>query len=420
MRLIKQARKIIFKCFCINLLIGVLFAWSIFKNALVNDLGWSNSAATIPYTFAIISFSISLLIAGILQDKHGPRPVLLGGTLSTSFGLILSAYSSNPMSMLISFGIFTGAGIGFSYACLSPVAMKWVHPNKRGIVNGIIAAGFGLAAVYLAPLISFLINNYSLSFCFITLGITCLFVVVPLALTIKNPSSHFIPERKKSIKKIRITSQKEYTWSEMIKTKTFIPLWFMYLSASSTGLMIIGNITSIAAIQTKMDSAAYLVAILALFNTLGRVFSGILADKIGGIRTLTVSFILQIVNLGLFRYYNDHPGMILGAILTGLSYGTLPAVFPVITAGFYGLKNYGTNYGVLYTAWGVSGFIGPVIASYIVDSTGTFNIAYLFSIAIMIFGLILSFSINNAKSNNDALTKNEHSECKSTLSLQNL
>lgn len=397
MKLRKQARTILFTCFFINLCIGVLFSWSVFKKSLVTDLGWTNTAASMPYTFAIIAFSISLLIAGRLQDIYGPRLILISGTIFTSFGLILSGYSSNPFSMLISFGLITGSGIGFAYACLSPVAMKWFHPNKRGMVNGIVAAGFGLSAVYIAPLASAIIENYSLSICFICLGIATLLIAVPLAFTIQNPPPHFTSERKTKVTKNRIVCQREYTWKEMIKTKSFIPVWFMYLCASSTGLMIIGNITSIAAIQTKMDSTAYLVVILAIFNTLGRLIAGILADKIGGIKTLTISFVIQIINLGLFKYYSDHPGMILGAMLTGLSYGTLPAVFPLITAGFYGLKNYGTNYGVVYTAWGVSGFIGPIIAGYALDSTGKFNLAYLLSMFVMGIALIFSFSIKKGK-----------------------
>ena len=397
MKLKKQARKVLTTCFFINLCIGVLFVWSVFKKALVADWGWSNSAASMPYTIAIISFSISLLIAGILQDKFGPRRVLISGVFCTSVGLILSGYSSNPLSMILSFGVITGSGIGFAYACLSPVAMKWFHPNKRGMVNGVVAAGFGLAAVYLAPLASFLIDSYSLSACFIVLGIATLLFVFPLAFTVNNPPSHFTSERKTKVSNVRLVSEKDYTWREMIKTKTFLPIWFMYFCASSTGLMIIGNITSIAAIQTDMKSAAYLVVVLAVFNTLGRVIAGMLADKIGGIRTLTISFILQIINLSLFKYYSDHPGMILGAALTGLSYGALPAVFPLITAGFYGLKNYGTNYGVVYTSWGISGFMGPIIAGYIVDSTGKFNLAYSFSISVMIVALVLSFTIKTEK-----------------------
>lgn len=127
----------------------------------------------------------------------------------------------------------------------------------------------------------------------------------------------------------------------------------MYLCASSTGLMIIGNITSITSVQAGMTDAAHLGVTLALFNTSGLVFAGMPCDKIGGLKTLSLSFMLSIANMMLFPHYTSHISLIIGMATAGLCYGTLPAVFPSLTAGFYGLKNYGTNYGVVYTAWGV-------------------------------------------------------------------
>ncbi len=124
----------------------------------------------------------------------------------------------------------------------------------------------------------------------------------------------------------------------MLKTTQFYSIWIVTLCASSTGLMIIGNITSIAATQANMTDAAHLVVILALFNTSGRVFAGMLCDKIGGLKTLTLSFVLSITNMILFPHYTTHAGLILGMAVAGLCYGTLPAVFPSLTAGFYGLR----------------------------------------------------------------------------------
>ncbi|EAS64223.1 OFA family MFS transporter [Photobacterium angustum] len=387
-----RAKQILIAGFCINLCIGILFTWSVFKKALVVDLGWTNSEASLPYTVAIITFSITLLLAGILQDKFGPKRVLIAGTICSGLGLIASGYITNPTQLIFTFGILAGGGIGFGYACLSPAAMKWFHPSKRGLVNGLIAAGFGLAGVYLAPLITSLIGSYGISNSFIILGIALLCIATPLAFTITNPPSHYVPiaSSKQTDKKVAVP-QKEMCWTAMLKTTQFYSIWVMYLCASSTGLMIIGNITSIASAQAGMTDAAHLVVILALFNTSGRVFAGMLCDKIGGLKTLSLSFMLSIANMMLFPHYTSHIGLIIGMATAGLCYGTLPAVFPSLTAGFYGLKNYGTNYGVVYTAWGVSGFIGPVIAAVAVDTTGNYNLAYFYSAIIM--GIAFVFSV---------------------------
>ncbi len=234
----------------------------------------------------------------------------------------------------------TGSGIGFGYACLSPSAMKWFHPSKKGLVKWLlIAAGFGLAAVYLAPLTSTLIAKYGINTSFLVLGIAVLIIAVPLAFTINNPPANYVPEAPAGYK---ATSAKpvDINWRGMLKTPQFYSLWVMYAFASAAGLMIIGNITSIAATQANITDAAYLVVIfLAIFNSGGRVVAGILSDKIGGVKTLMIAFVMQGINMVMFATFESEFTLIIGAAVAGVGYGTLLlAVFPSIIADFYGLK----------------------------------------------------------------------------------
>ncbi len=372
MKFLTKPTQILLAGFTINLCLGILYAWSIFKKALVSDLQWSNADASLPYTAAIITFSLALLIAGILQDKFGPKPILITGTVMVGIGMISASFALTPTLLLITFGGLVGSGIGFGYACLSPAAMKWFSPTKKGVVNGIIAAGFGLAAVYLAPLTTHLIAEFGIQSSFRLLGIGVLLIATPLAFTINNPKTPIKYEKKAGTLVV-----KDLSWKAMIKTPKFYGLWCMYALASAAGLMIIGNITSIAALQANITDAAYLVAILAIFNSGGRVAAGILSDKIGGLKTLFIAFLLQGANMMLFAIYQDSFTLMIGAAITGIGYGTLLAVFPSLITDYYGLKNYGANYGVLYTAWGVSGVIGPIIAAITVDTTGNYQLAYM-------------------------------------------
>ncbi|MCG2836360.1 OFA family MFS transporter [Photobacterium sp. WH77] len=392
MKTFDRAKQILLAGFCINLCMGILYAWSVFKKALVVDLGWSNADASLPYTVAIITFSLSLLLAGILQDKIGPRKVLLLGTTMVGLGMIVSSFATTPLLLVLTFGVLTGCGIGFGYACLSPSAMKWFHPSKKGMVNGLIAAGFGLAAVYLAPLTSSLIADYGINQSFLILGIAVLLVAVPLACTVNNPPEGYQPEAPSAVAaSANPAPAVNMTWRSMVKTPQFYSLWVMYAFASAAGLMIIGNITSIAATQADLSDAAFLVVILAVFNSGGRIAAGMLSDKIGGVKTLMIAFIMQAINMVMFATFDNEFSLIVGAAVAGVGYGTLLAVFPSITADFYGLKNYGANYGVLYTAWGVSGFIGPVVAAVAVDMTGTYTLAYSVCSGMLAVAVLLSF-----------------------------
>ncbi|ASK54202.1 oxalate:formate antiporter [Vibrio tarriae] len=390
---IDKAMRILLAGFCINLCLGILYAWSVFNKALVTDFGWSAADASSPYAIATIAFSVCLLVAGILQDRMGPRNILILGTTLTGLGMIASGFASSVLMLNLTFGVMTGAGIGFGYACLSPSAMKWFHPSKKGMVNGLIAAGFGLAAIYLAPLTSALITHLGIQTSFMILGAGVLVIAVPLACTINNPSAGYVPAepKLKAGQEAKVVAKvANLSWKAMLKTPQFYALWLMYALAASVGLMIIGNITNIASVQANLPNAVYLASILAIFNSGGRVAAGILSDKIGGVRTLLLAFLLQGGNMVLFATFDSEFTLIIGTAIAAVGYGTLLAVFPSITAEFYGLKNYGTNYGVLYTSWGIGGAIGAAVVGYSMTHGGGYNLAYTISAAMMAVCILLA------------------------------
>ncbi|KQB08068.1 L-lactate MFS transporter [Vibrio metoecus] len=390
---IDKAMRILLAGFCINLCLGILYAWSVFNKALVTDFGWSAADASSPYAIATIAFSVCLLVAGILQDRMGPRNILILGTTLTGLGMIASGFASSVLMLNITFGVITGAGIGFGYACLSPSAMKWFHPSKKGMVNGLIAAGFGLAAIYLAPLTSALITHLGIQTSFMILGVGVLVIAVPLACTINNPPTGYIPAepKLKAGQEAKVVAKTaNLSWKAMLKTPQFYALWLMYALAASVGLMIIGNITNIASVQANLPNAVYLASILAIFNSGGRIAAGILSDKIGGVRTLLLAFLLQGANMVLFASFDSEFTLIIGTAIAAIGYGTLLAVFPSITAEFYGLKNYGTNYGVLYTSWGIGGAIGAAVVGYSMTHGGGYTLAYAISAGMMAVCIVLA------------------------------
>ncbi len=380
----------------INLTLGVLYSWSIISKDLVLELGWSNSAASMPYTVAIIVFAIALLIAGRLQDKMGPKPFVIAGVVLVGLGLLASSFSISPELMVITYGVLVGTGIGFGYSCVTPAVMKWWHQDKKGLVTGIVVGGFGVASVYVAPVTTLLLQAYGLATTFQILGIFVLLVGLPLSLIISNPPAGYTPASPAAISKKDVPpvqKSKDYEWREMLKTPQFYMLWVMFALASSAGLMIIGSISLIAVRQASFEAGFLLVVLLAIFNAAGRIGGGMLSDKIGRLRTLQIMITLQGINMLLFAFYSSPLTIALGTAAAGVAYGSLLSLFPAVTSDYYGLKNFGLNYGILYTAWGVSGAIGPVIASAIADSTGSFNMAYLISAVLLALTLVLNFML---------------------------
>jgi MFS transporter, OFA family, oxalate/formate antiporter len=390
-----KATRILLASCGINLCIGVLYTWSVFKNSLL-ELGWNNTQASMPYTITIITLSLALLIAGRIQDKIGPQKVLMVGSLMAGAGMILASLSLTPWNLNVSFGLVTGAGIGFAYACLNPTAMKWFHSSQKGMVNGLLATAFGLAAIYLAPLTSYLISVVGLEQSLRILGTGLIVIAFPLAYSIKNPPAGYEPKansEKPDSSKPTPPPARNYIWKEMLATKQFYLLWFTYAFGAAAGLMIIANITSIAAEQANILEGAYLIVTLSIFNSAGRLVSGLLSDKIGALKTLAIALGLQTINMLLFCQFVSSPTLMVGAALAGVGYGTLLAVFPSIMADLYGLKNFGANYGVLYTAWGIGGFIGPILAAISVDWYGSYSIAYLICAVLVSIATVLTFKV---------------------------
>ncbi len=393
---IRDGWKVLIAGLCINLTIGMLYSWSVIKKALVEEWGWTNSDASLPYTTAIVVWAIALLFAGRLQDRIGPRKVITLGVVLGATGLMLSGLIHNVFPLMVTFGVLAGTGIGFAYSSVTPPVLKWFHPSKKGMVTGIVVSGLGVASIYIAPLTTHLLHSYGISGAFVILGGFMLVVGLPIAQLINNPPADYVPPQPSNgIPVNPATSVQGINagWKQMIRTRQFYFLWIMFAFASSAGLMIIGNLATIAKSQAGMEKGFYLVAILALFNAAGRLAAGWLSDKIGRPYTFVIVFALQGINMLLFAGYHTELSMTVGTALAGIGYGALLSLFPSIIADYYGLKNFGGNYGILYTAWGVSGTIGPIIAGYVVDKTGTYDQAYLISAVLLAVAFILALMI---------------------------
>lgn len=371
----------------INLILGILYSWSVMKKALVNDWGWSNTEASLPYTVCVATFALMMIFAGRAQDKYGPRLVAFLGGILFGAGLMASSLAHNSTVMVITFGVLGGMGIGFGYSAVTPCAIKWFESKRKGVISGIVVSGVGLSPVYIAPLTNMLLKTHTIEQTFLYLGILALVAIMLFALVLKNPPKGYVPAS--SSPKPSTAGGKEYSWQEMVKTKPFILLWVSYLMSAAAGLMLIGHLASIASVQAKWQAGFLLVVILSVFNALGRVAGGFLSDKAGRTNALLIVFLIQAVNMFAFSFYQSIPALIAGSAVAGLAYGALFALFPAATADFFGIKNLGVNYGLVFSGWGVAGIIGPILGGVVADMTGTYNISYVVSALMLVIGAVL-------------------------------
>jgi nitrate/nitrite transporter NarK len=379
----------------INLALGVLYTWSVIKAAIPEEWGWTAAQKSDPYAIACFVFAIAMIPAGRLQDKIGPRWVATIGGVAVALGCIIAGLAgSSYFGFVIGFGLLGGIGIGFGYAAATPAAVKWFPASQTGMIAGLVVAGFGLASVYIAPTAQALLGAYGVSKTMILFGVAFFLIVVTLAQFLRNPPAGYIPFDAKADQRPTTTAAAkppvDMNWRQMVRTPNFWMLWTMYAFGAAAGLMVIGSAANMS--KAALGPSAFVaVAVLAFGNAGGRVLAGVVSDIIGRQLTLFFAFLLQSVMVLIPLFYGDDILALLTAVLLiGACYGANLALFPSATKDHFGLKSFGLNYGVMFTAWGVGGLILPRIAGMAKDITGKEDLAFYIASGLMICGAILA------------------------------
>ena len=393
---------VVFAALGINLALGILYTWSVISGGIPKEWGWDASDKAWPYAVACLVFCFVMVPAGRMQDKLGPRIVASLGGVLVGVGMIVASFTTTTAGFVLGFGVLAGAGIGFGYASATPPAVKWFPAAKTGMIAGIVVSGFGLASVYAAPLATWLISTWDLQVAMCSLGIAFLVVVVGLAQLLRVPPKGFIPAGSPPQQPKTANSKKEeFTPGEMMRTWQFWSLWFMYACGAGAGLMIISVAKKLGA---SVQVGTFFVVFLAVGNGGGRILAGMLSDKLGRKATLAGFLLFQAVLVLLLTaaatggsVFNSALALTILAALTGANYGSNLALFPAFTKDFYGLKNFGVNYGLVFTAWGVGGFMLAKLAGWVYDGVivaswkGSFDFAFYTSATLLVLAAVVAF-----------------------------
>lgn len=393
----------------INLALGVLYTWSIFKDAIrdsiaqggANAFQWELASLNDPYAVCCLVFACSMILAGKVQDSFGPRRTALIGGVLVGSGFIWISQTTAYWSWVLGFGGLVGMGIAFGYSAATPPALKWFPANQSGRIAGIVVSGFGLASVYIAPLAQYLLNNWGFSQTMLFFGIAFLLVVAFFSLALTNPPPGYSPagfverradpDQKNTLRKL--FADTELPPLAVLKTLAFWQIWLLYFIGAGAGLMVIGSISGMA--KSSLGSNAFLaVAILAIGNAAGRVVAGLMADKVGRGRTLISVFTMQAIMMfaAIPVIGAEHPSAILLiglATLIGFNYGANLALFPTFAKDFWGMRHFGANYGMLFTAWGLGGFVMSKVSQVLRASSASYTDAFFAAGLLLGLGVLL-------------------------------
>jgi nitrate/nitrite transporter NarK len=319
-------------------------------------------------------FAFAMILAGRCQDKFGPRLTASIGGLLVGLGFFIASRTTDYWSWVIGFGLLAGTGIGFGYSSATPAALKWFPPSKTGLIAGLVVAGFGLAPVYLAPLTDHLLNNGGVLHAMTVYSIFFTVVVVGLAQLLRNPPSGYVASVKAAVNVPAPPAAASASPGEILRQPSFWLLWVIFFIGSGAGLMVIASVSGMA--KKTMGEAAFIaVAVMAIGNACGRIGAGLLSDRIGRRWTLMLVLLVQAALMFIaIPVTASTEGakfvIVLLATLIGFNYGANLSLFPSFTKDLWGLKSFGMNYGILFTAWGVGGFVLSRLSQMLAASAG--------------------------------------------------
>jgi OFA family oxalate/formate antiporter-like MFS transporter len=362
--------------FLMQMALGAVYAWSVFRVPLSKQFHWSISQVTLTFTICIFVLGVSAFFGGLWLNKKGPRVVALTGGFLYGLGVFLASFSADKLWWLyMSYGLIGGIGLGFGYIVPVAVLVKW-FPDRRGLITGIAVGGFGAGALITAPLATHLIQSVGVLQTFARLGIGYLVVTMATGYFMQNPPDGWKPAGwAPSAAQNAQRATRDYTLGGALKTWQWWALWALLFLNVSAGISLISQESPMFQEIAKVSAivAGGMVGIVAIGNAVGRIFWAWTSDAITRRWTFAAMFLLQV---GLFWTL---PALSSATILTVVSfiilmcYGGGFGTMPAFTADYFGAKNVGPIYGLMLTAWGCASAFGPLLVAHMRQSSGSYT-----------------------------------------------
>src|SRR5438132_1861178 len=278
---------------CMNLALGSLYAWSVFVLPLEKEFAWTRAETSWVFTISVVSFAVSFVLAGRIQDRRGPRVcAAIGGSL-VGLGFVLASWTTSLWYLYVIFGVVVGVGNGFGYATPMPVASKW-FPDRRGLVVGLMVGGYGAGSAVIGPLATRLITDIGWRPTFRLLGVVFLVMGLAGAWLLENPPQGYRPAG--WTPPANAAAGRDYSTAEMLRTPMFYALWIAYALGTTAGQMTISQLVPFARSAGLGALAATLaLPVSAVGNAGGRILSGWMSDTLGRITTLRTMVLLSAV-----------------------------------------------------------------------------------------------------------------------------
>ena len=380
----------------INVCLGSIYAFSVFRKPLEALWGISSSQSGYPFMVFLAVFAVAMPLAGNLIERWGPRMTATLGGLLAGTGWIAASFSADIATLTLLYGVIGGAGVGIVYGCPIAVVVKW-FPRHSGLAIGLTVMGFGVSALLIAPLMKamILLPEIGIMHTFLYLGMAFTIVIALLAQLLRFPPDAWNPAGSGTLIAAPVPPALNLNRQAMLTPPPrFYALWATYTIGCLAGLMAIGIASPVGTEVAQLDAptAALAVSLFAVFNGLGRPLFGALTDKLGPKHTAIVSFTLILsASLLLFFFGQGNAMLYLFAFcILWMCLGGWLALAPTATGIFFGKLHYAQNYGVMFTAYGAGAILGTLLSGSIKDITGSYLHAFAIVAGLAFLGMLIA------------------------------
>ena len=391
----------------LQIALGAVYAWSVFRVPLAKQFGWSISEVTLTFTISIFVLGVAAFFGGLWLNRKGPRVVALTGGTLYGLGVFLASFSHKLSWLYLSYGVIGGIGLGLGYIVPVAVLVKW-FPDRRGLITGIAVGGFGAGALITAPVATRLIQSVGVLSTFAYLGIAYLIVTLVTGLFMQNPPDGWRPEGwTPTASQTSHRAGRDYTLGEALKTWQWWALWLLLFLNTCAGISIISQeaplFQELAGVTAVV--AASMVGLASIGNAVGRVFWAWVSDSITRRVTFLVMFLSQILLFWFLPNITTASLMTIVAFVVLMCYGGGFGTMPAFAADYFGPKNVGPIYGLMLTAWGFASVFGPLLIAHMRETAGSYRGALHVIAGVMAISTLLPILVRPPRTRDAGTTK---------------
>ena len=373
----------------LTLSLGTRHSFGLYLQPMTLDLGWSRETFAIALAIQNLVYGLATPFAGMIADRWGAVRALISGTLLYALGMALMAHSTTGLGFSLSAGLLVGVGLSCSgFATVFGVIGRAFPPEKRTVVLGIAGAAGSFGQFLMLPYGQTLITNFGWQTALLVCAAT-LFLIIPLATALReNIGSRAVDVSKQSIPQA-LREAFGHSGYMLLCTGYFVcGFQLMFISVHFPAYIIDQRLTP----ETGMMA----LALIGLFNVFGTLLWGWLGQHYTKKYVLSALYMTRALVFTVFILVPLSPFSVylFSAAIGFLWLGTVPVTSGLI-AQIFGVKYLATLTGIAFLFHQVGSFLGVWIAGYLFDSTGSYRLMWLLTIALGVLAALVNLPIND-------------------------